>query len=591
MWLLYNNDSDVDINDDDDPVLLAMMEPNVLMEPATDSDMTVLENHILKTEDKLNDLVLKDIIPNDWYDFDWKTERDIFTETPETFSGTSGPTFSVTDRMPIVNVFYKMIDNDFIDRLCAETNRFAKQKIADLKAKNEFLSTSRLHRWSPTDRDEMVSFLALTILQKLYPLHNKESYFSFNGYGTMPYFSRIMSHNRYLLLDSMIHFVDNDSITIPTKLIKIQPMTDYFNSKFSSLYYPSREIVIDERLLKWRGRPAYAKKVLSKTARDDVKIYQLCECTSGYLWKFHVYAGRDKNIVDDGNGRKRKTYKCTRVASVNIVLDLIQPLLHRGHALIMNNFYNCPLLARYLKRQNTDCYGTLRLNREFVPDSLKNLTKTDLRRGEVVASYCSDLSVMVWRDSCLVGMISTYHKNGIDQLKCKPDVVLDYNKFMGGVGKKDQFRSAEPLGKARNRIWFKKLFHQLFDMAIYNCFVIYCSANSNLSYRMFRTVLAENLLKIHRRIDLTVEPRLMTLTPTKRPTTSTDEGPMWVKRLKNSTATRPKVEHRHFPVRSGFKGCRCRMCAQRKVGTRTVWKCLECDVSLCVEGCFADFHT
>lgn len=76
-------------------------------------------------------------------------------------------------------------------------------------------------------------------------------------------------------------------------------------------------------------------------------------------------------------------------ASAKIVFDLIEPLPHRGHTLIMVNFYNCLLLARCLKLRQTDCYGTQRLNREFIPSSLRTLTKTELRHGEVVASYCT----------------------------------------------------------------------------------------------------------------------------------------------------------------------------------------------------------
>lgn len=43
-----------------------------------------------------------------------------------------------------------------------------------------------------------------------------------------------------------MHFVNNNNITEATKLSKIQPIIDYFNDKFSTLYYPSQEIVIDE---------------------------------------------------------------------------------------------------------------------------------------------------------------------------------------------------------------------------------------------------------------------------------------------------------------------------------------------------------
>lgn len=57
-----------------------------------------------------------------------------------------------------------MIDNDFVDKLCTETNRYADQKIKLLQDQDKLLSTSRLYRWTPTGRNEMVSFLALIVL-------------------------------------------------------------------------------------------------------------------------------------------------------------------------------------------------------------------------------------------------------------------------------------------------------------------------------------------------------------------------------------------------------------------------------------------
>lgn len=108
----------------------------------------------------------------------------------------------------------------------------------------------------------------------------------------------------------------------------------------------------------------------------------------------------------------------------------MRPLLGRGHTLVMDNFYKSPLLFRLLKRQRTDTMGTLRLNREFVPTSLK-LTKGQMRQGEVAFSQTNDLTIVAWRDVNLVLMISTYHgvevagKEKFGAYKYKPQVVLD----------------------------------------------------------------------------------------------------------------------------------------------------------------------
>lgn len=387
-----------------------------------------------------------------------------------------------------------MIDVEFIDSLCDETNRYARQKL-DIKDKTT--PTSRFHRWTPTNRQEMISFLALMLLQGLYPLPNEQSYFSFNGFGTMPYFNQIMTYNRYLLLKSMLHFVDNNTdLPTKTRLFKIQPILDYFNRKFASLYYPQQEIVIDESLLKWHGRLSFAQKINTKAAQVGVKSYELCESSTGYLWKFMVYAGKSKTTIqndnndndDDNNIEQTEQDDRTEQtlsdfqptnATAKIVFDLVQPLLHKGHTLIMDNFYNCPLLARCLKLRQTDSYGTQRLNREFIPASLRTISKTDLRHGELVATYCPDLSLIVWRDSNLVSMISAYHSlqigtsNKYNRTTYKPSIVLDYNKYMGGVDRKDQYLSAHDIERVRNRVWYKKLFRRLFNVAVFNCYVIY----------------------------------------------------------------------------------------------------------------------
>ncbi|CAH2088670.1 unnamed protein product [Euphydryas editha] len=398
-WL--NSDSDLDnYNEPDDEVYPTATTRQ--METTTDDDFTPHQLQIIQAEDRANDRAIQDLLPNDCFTFDWTKDKSTFKAKRETFTGIPGPTFDVTDTTPI-DIFEKMFDVEFIDSLCDETNRYARQKLDSIKDKTT--PTSRFHRWTPTDRQEMIRSLALMLLQGLYPLPSEESYFSFNGFGTMPNFNQIMTYNRHLLLKSMLHFVDNNTdLPTKTRLFKIQPILDYFNRKFASLYYPQQEIVVDESLLKWHGRLSFAQKINTKVAQVGVKSYELCESSTGYLWKFMVYAGKSKTTIntdnndndDDNNIEQTEQDDRTEQtlsdfqptnATAKIVFDLVQPLLHKGHTLIMDNFYNCPLLARCLKLRQTDSYGTQRLNREFIPASLRTISKTDLRHGELVATY------------------------------------------------------------------------------------------------------------------------------------------------------------------------------------------------------------
>jgi hypothetical protein len=61
----------------------------------------------------------------------------------------------------------------------------------------------------------------------------------------------------------------------------------------------------------------------------------------------------------------------------------------------MENFYNAPALAVKLKCMQTDCVGTLRLNRKSVPKIVKD---KKLRKGKIIAQHAGPMSVLNWCD-------------------------------------------------------------------------------------------------------------------------------------------------------------------------------------------------
>ncbi|CAB3249204.1 unnamed protein product [Arctia plantaginis] len=237
----------------------------------------------------------------------------------------------------------------------------------------------------------------------------------------------------------------------------------------------------------------FAQKIATTAAKLGIKSYELCESSTGYLWIFFVYTGKGQaneqteqqtdedlqdsiliDLTDDISNDlttddSAKPPPATN-ATAQIVHTLAKPLLGKGHTIIMDNFYNSPLLARYLKSNNTDCFGTLRVIREFVPESFKSVSKSELRPGEVMLSYCEDLLIMMWRDTNVVAMVSTFHdgkvggKEKYGHYKYKPQIVLEYNHSMGGVDKKDQLLFSHPMERSRNKIWYKKVFRRLLNV-------------------------------------------------------------------------------------------------------------------------------
>lgn len=164
----------------------------------------------------------------------------------------------------------------------------------------------------------------------------------------------------------------------------------------------------------------------------------------------------------------------------------------------MDNFYNFPALARKLKTIGFDCVGTLRTNRKYVPTELTNLTKSQMKPGQIVGYTSGDVDVIVWRDQNRVATISTYHgnavctKNGVTKL----NLIRDYNICMGGVDKKDQMLAAYTIERKRTQIWYKKLFKRLLNVSMLNAYIIHKQiATEVLEHRDFRKNLVESVLQ------------------------------------------------------------------------------------------------
>lgn len=75
-------------------------------------------------------------------------------------------------------------------------------------------------------------------------------------------FSRHMSRQRFQNVLRSLHFSsDNES---DHRLRKIIPVVDYFNNKMREIYYPHRELSIDECLVSWRGRLIFKQYIAGK---------------------------------------------------------------------------------------------------------------------------------------------------------------------------------------------------------------------------------------------------------------------------------------------------------------------------------------
>ncbi|XP_041986054.1 piggyBac transposable element-derived protein 4-like [Aricia agestis] len=529
-----------------------------------------------------------DCLPGVSTSYDWKEDFDSFTGVPESFSGpTPGP---VKDYDTAYDAFTDIWSKDIIDRIVLATNRYAKQKIDKMKAEGTLKPSSRLHKWTDTNADEIMVLFAVFMYMAIDPRTNQYEYWKSDDYLEMPKFRKLMPYSRYILLSTFLYFVDNSDVSqnslpneeiwLSPKLAKLQPVISHLKYKFASLYNLDRFISIDESLTLFKGRLAWVQTIRTKAARFGIKSYELCESRTGYMHDFEIYTGKNSDRDDTADADVAPSVDLAG-KSTKIVLHLLKVLKNQGHCVTMDNFYNCPALARYLKSLGFDCLGTLRPNRRNVPSDVAKMSN-NVAKGTIIARHCGDVTVLGWKDSKVVTMISTYHtdetfvgsKKG--KMQVKPKCVGDYNRTMGGVDLKDQKLAMYLLERKRGVKWYTKMFKRLLNTSIHNALIMLVMSSTRrnklpMSQREFRYNLAKSLVDRHR-------PGLTVTSPQVK---------------KNNTEIRLRRDIVHEPMyctgRNNRK--RCKVCYRQGVDKMVHSQCVTCGEYLCFEKCWKDWHS
>lgn len=194
--------------------------------------------------------------------------------------------------------------------------------------------------------EEMKIFLGLLLHMGTIRLNRLNDYWKTHQLFNIPVFRSKMSRDRFLVILRCLHFSKNpeEHQPIPAdRLFKIRPLVDYFNNKMNEIYYPGKNICIDESMVLWRGRLFFRQYIKNKRHKYGIKLYMLTE-PDGIILKFAVYTG----ALDILGGRGHAT---------NVVLHLLEEKFNCGHSVYLDNFYNSVDLAAKLLEKDTYCTG------------------------------------------------------------------------------------------------------------------------------------------------------------------------------------------------------------------------------------------
>ncbi|KAK8372480.1 hypothetical protein O3P69_015020, partial [Scylla paramamosain] len=117
--------------------------------------------------------------------------------------------------------FRAFFDDDIIQLIVDETNRYNEW----LRNVTDFISPhSRFNAWTDATMNDILVFLALTLLMPLIKKHDIRDYWSTKPMTQTPEFAKYMTRDRYQMLMSFLHFVDNTLPDRTDRLWKIRPV-------------------------------------------------------------------------------------------------------------------------------------------------------------------------------------------------------------------------------------------------------------------------------------------------------------------------------------------------------------------------------
>lgn len=457
------------------------------------------------------------------------------------FEGSAGFKCS-PDGLDPYNFFTLLFDRNFFSNIVTETNKFGNSKRGD--------------QWKKLTVEEFKIFLGLLLHMGTIKCPQLQNYWNTKRLFNFNCFSQHMSRNRFQEILRCLHFSSNN--TNNNRLNKIQLIIDYFNDKMKQVYYPHKELSIDDTIVPWRDRLAFRQYIAGKRHKCGIKLYVLTESSGVAL---RMYKESDDDISEKEHERK-------------VVLHLLKDFLQRGHSVYMNDFYSSYELTKQLLDAKTYCTGTLRRLRKG-----NNVTviKAKLAKGEIISRHKNNVMMGKFQDKREVLFISSEFKADLIELEDKrkgkhkkPLALHRYNEFINGNYKKDQMLSYYTCLRKTFK-WYIKLWIHIVETLLLNSFFLhlkYSPSTKKSNFSDFRLNIIDALL--------------------------------FENNEKNIPSTLSQLEHlhEHLPEilprddNNRVKRKRCRQCFAKGVRKSTNYFCSGCkdNPGLCLGECFKEYH-
>ncbi|KAH8022946.1 hypothetical protein HPB51_006376 [Rhipicephalus microplus] len=383
------------------------------------------------------------------------------------------PETASAPEQPLV-YFSKYFTDDLFQDFAEFTNRYVLQRDGTVLA---------------TTKEEIKVFFGILMLMGVLKYPCVRMYWQ--AATRIPAIADAMGVKRFFKIRGALHITDANAERDPNsldKFLKVRPLLEAVRGRCLQLV-PLEKNSIDEQMVPFTGRIAAKQFVKGKPNPEGVKVFVRCSF-DGLAHDFELYQGK-------GTGVSKEHSHFGLGGSV--VMRLVEQLPKAQNIkCYMDNYFTSVKLLLELKEIGILASGTIRGNHlaGCVLKTDKEMRKEGRGGYDERVSVDGDVALVRWQDNGVVNMASTHlgvgkvgavrrwseaSKAHVD-IEC-PEVILDYNKYMGGVDKLDFIMSLYPMRTGTSKWPVRVISH----------FASFALCNSWLEY--IRDANAEGLLK------------------------------------------------------------------------------------------------
>ena len=153
-------------------------------------------------------------------------------------------------------------------------------------------------------------------------------------------------------------------------------------TKFQDVYTPEEQMTINKAICPFRGCIFYCVYIKRKPHKYWIKIFELCEAKSCYIYNLEVYTGAHPTNSEHNT-------------AFSVVDRLCDKIKWNGHCVYMDRWFSCPKIFNHLWGCKTNAVGTVMFNRKEIP---KQTFSGKLKKGEKMSRQRDHLLAIKWKD-------------------------------------------------------------------------------------------------------------------------------------------------------------------------------------------------